>query len=673
MFNTSLIISYFCEPSIFIHEMNKDSVHKLSAAGLLVTLGIIFGDIGTSPLYVLNAIVGHSKIDGEVVKGALSCIFWTLTLQTTLKYVVLTLRADNKGEGGIFSLYTLVKKTKVKWLLFPAVIGGSALLAEGIITPPISVSAAVEGLRLFKPLSEIPIVPIVIAIIILLFAIQQFGTKSIGKLFGPVMLLWFLTLGILGIAQLSGNWSVLAALSPMYAYDLLVVHPGGFWLLGAVFLCTTGAEALYSDLGHCGKTNIRISWAFVKITLILNYFGQGVWLLAHEGETLKSEALNGVTPFYAIMPTWFLPFGIALATVATIVASQALISGSFTLINEAIRLNFWPKAKIKYPSDLKGQLYIPSVNWLLCLGCILVVLYFKESSKMEAAYGLTIILGMLMSSRLLTYFMKIRHYWSPLIWGFVATYLIVEISFLIAQMDKFLRGGWISFMIAILLSAIMFAWYYARKIRNRYLEFVRLEDYLPILEDLSHDLTIPKYATHLVYLTSADNREEIESKIIYSIMQKRPKRADIYWFVHVDVVDEPYRMEYKVSEFIHDDVIRIDFRLGFRVAPRINLMFRKVVEDMVKNKEVDITSRYTSLNKNNIIGDFRFIVIEKFLSYENELPIYEKLILDIHTFLKRLSLSEEKAFGLDTSSVTIETVPLVVAPPKGELNLKRID
>lgn len=646
--------------------MNKDSIHRLSAAGLLVTLGIIFGDIGTSPLYVLNAIIGKSVIDGNVVKGSLSCIVWTLTLQTTLKYVMLTLRADNKGEGGIFSLYTLVKKTKVKWLLYPAVIGGSAILAEGIITPPISVSAAVEGLRMFEPLSHISTLPIVIAIIIALFAIQQFGTKSIGKLFGPVMLTWFLTLGILGTAQLSNNWGILAAINPYYAYDLLI-NRGGFWLLGAVFLCTTGAEALYSDLGHCGKTNIRISWAFVKLTLILNYFGQGAWLLAHEGETL-----NGVTPFYGMMPSWFLPFGIALATIATIVASQALISGSFTLINEAIRLNFWPKAKIKYPSELKGQLYIPSVNWLLCMGCILVVLYFKESTKMEAAYGLTIILGMLMSSRLLTFFMKIKHYWAPLIWGFIVTYLIVEVSFLIAQMDKFLRGGWISFMIAVILSTTMFIWYYARKIRNRYLEFVRLGDYLPILEDLSHDLSIPKYATHLVYLTSADNREEIESKIIYSIMQKRPKRADIYWFVHVDVVDEPYRMEYKVSEFIHDDVIRVDFRLGFRVAPRINLMFRKVVEDMVKNKEVDITSRYTSLHKNNIIGDFRFIVIEKFLSYENELPIHEKLILDIHSFLKKLSLSEEKAFGLDTSSVTVETVPLIIAPPK-EINLKRVD
>lgn len=650
--------------------MGKDHhhhVHKLSAAGLLVTLGIIFGDIGTSPLYVLKAIVGEAPIDATTVLGGISCIFWTLTLQTTIKYVILTLRADNKGEGGIFSLYTLVKKTKVKWLMFPAVIGGSAILAEGIITPPISVSSAIEGLRMVDSLKHLPTVPIVICIIILLFGIQQFGTKSIGKLFGPIMLIWFLMLGILGISQLAGNWDVLRALNPMYGYDLLVLHPGGFWVLGAVFLCTTGAEALYSDLGHCGRENIRISWIFVKTTLVLNYFGQGAYLLAHQG-----EKLNGASPFYSIMPEWFLPAGIALATVATIVASQALISGSFTLINEAIRLNFWPKAKIKYPSDLKGQLYIPSVNWLLCTGCIIVVLHFQESAKMEAAYGLTIILGMLMSSRLLEYFMKIKRYWNPLIWTFVVVYLLVESSFLIAQMDKFLKGGWISLMIAFILTSIMLIWYYARKIRNRYVEFVKLSDHLPVLEDLSRDLSVPKYATHLVYLTSADNREEIESKIIYSIMQKQPKRADIYWFVHVDVVDEPYRMEYKVSEFIHDDVIRIDFKLGFRVAPRVNLMFRKVVEDMVKNKEVDITSRYKSLNKNNIIGDFRFIVIEKFLSYENELPILEKVILDIYSFLKHLSLSEEKAFGLDTSSVTVETVPLIIAPPKA-LHLKRID
>jgi KUP system potassium uptake protein len=642
------------------------NTHRITAGALLVTLGIIYGDIGTSPLYVLKAIVGDKPIDPTVIKGALSCIFWTLTLQTTLKYVILTLRADNKGEGGIFALFTLVKRTKAKWLMFPAIIGGSAILADGIITPPISVSSAIEGLRMVESFKNIHTVPIVLVIILLLFTIQQFGTKSIGKLFGPVMLVWFLMLAILGASQIAGNWSILASLNPYYGYQLLVEHPGGFWLLGAVFLCTTGAEALYSDLGHCGKENIRISWIFVKSTLMINYMGQGAWLINHSG-----ELLHGVSPFYTIMPEWFLPFGIAIATVATIVASQALISGSFTLINEAVRLGLWPKARIKYPSEMKGQLYIPSVNWFLFIGCAAVVLYFQESSNMEAAYGFAIILGMIMTSTLMVYFMWLKRMWTPIIVGFVIIYLVVELSFFVAQLEKFTHGGWISLAIAIALSLMMFVWQSARKIRNRYVEFIKIKDNLPLLEDLSKDMSVPKYATHLVYLTGAANYDEIESKIIYSILQKQPKRADIYWFIHVDVVDEPYLMEYKVHEFIHDDVIRIDFRLGFRIDPKINLMFRKVVEDLVKNNEVDIRSRYKSLNKNNIIGDFRFIVIEKILSYENELPFYEEIILDIYDFLKHLSLSEEKAFGLDTSSVTVETVPMIITPPK-ELNIRRV-
>jgi len=641
------------------------SIHqKVTFAGLLVTLGIIFGDIGTSPLYVMRAIVGNKPVDPDVVLGGLSCIFWTLSLQTTLKYIVLTLRADNKGEGGIFALYSLVKKTKVKWLLFPAIIGGSALLGEGIITPAISVASAVEGVQAIVP--GFNAVPVVIAIIALLFFIQQFGTASIGKLFGPVMLIWFSFIGIMGVMNIPANPIVLSALNPYYAFNLLVNHPGGFWILGAVFLCTTGAEALYSDLGHCGKKNIRVSWGFVKLALLLNYFGQSAWLLSIEGQTISD-----ISPFYAIIPKGILPLGVVIATTATIVASQALISGSFTLINEAIRLNLWPKLRIVYPSNLKGQLYIPSINWLLMIGCIAVVLFFQESSKMEAAYGLTIIIGMMMSSILLIYFMTLKRYFKPVIYSFAAVYFVVESSFLIANLEKFPHGGYVSILIAMALMLVMWVWYDSRKIRNRYVEFVKLEDWLGLLYDLSKDMSIPKYATHLVYLTGADMKDEIESKTIYSILQKQPKRADIYWFVHVDVTDEPYTMEYRVNEIIRDDVIRIDFRLGFRVAPRINLMFRKVVQDMVKNREVDITSRYESLNKNNVMGDFRFVVMEKFLSNENELPFYEKLILKIYFFLKSISLSEEKAFGLDTSSVTVEKVPLVISPPK-ELNLKRI-
>ncbi|MCE2772348.1 MAG: KUP/HAK/KT family potassium transporter [Bacteroidetes bacterium] len=647
---------------------HSHSLHsKVTAAGLLVTLGIIFGDIGTSPLYVLKAIVGEGPIDSDTVLGGLSCIIWTLTLQTTIKYVFLTLKADNKGEGGVFALYTLVKKTKVKWLLYPALIGGSAVLAEGIITPPISVSSAIEGLRMTETFRDIPTVPIVIAIIAALFFIQQFGTNFIGKFFGPVMLLWFVMLGVLGIANISHGPEVLKALNPYYAYKLLVLHPGGFWILGAVFLCTTGAEALYSDLGHCGRKNIQTSWIFVKTMLILNYFGQSAWLISLEG-----QSLDGRNPFYSIMPEWFLPVGIGIATVATVVASQALISGSFTLINEAIRLNFWPKVKIKYPTETRGQLYIPSINWMLMIGCIAVVLYFKESAAMEAAYGLTIILGMLMSSRLLTYFMRIRRYNMIFIIGFVLVYLVIESSFFVANMSKFTHGGWMSLLIAFVLFTIMYSWQQARKIRNRYLEFTKLDQYLPLLDQLSKDVTVSKYSTHLVYLTSANQPDEIEAKIIYSIMQKQPKRADIYWFVHVDVMDEPYRMEYKVTEIMKNDVIRIDFRLGFRIAPRINLMFRKVVEDLVANHEVDIVSRYESLSKEKVIGDFRFVVIEKHMSYDNEFPVMEKIYLDIYNILKFFSMSEEAAFGLDTSSVYIEKVPIVIAPVK-ELNMKRVE
>ena len=647
-----------------------NTLNKVTGAGLLVTLGIIFGDIGTSPLYVLKAIVGKSPISANVVLGGISCVFWTLTLQTTLKYVVLTLRADNKGEGGIFALYALVKKAKIKWLIYPAIIGGSAILAEGIITPPISVASAIEGLHMIPVLSHLETVPIVIAIITMLFVIQQFGTKLIGKFFGPIMLLWFCMLGVLGVSQISGNWEIFKAINPYYGWKLLTAHPEGFWLLGAVFLCTTGAEALYSDLGHCGKGNIRMSWIFVKTMLLLNYFGQAAWLIKHEGASLSEFA--GGNPFYLIMPEWFTFVGIIIATSATIVASQALISGSFTLINEAMRLNFWPKVRVVYPTNLRGQLYIPSVNWLLCSGCIMIVLYFKQSEHMEAAYGLTIILGMFMSSRLLTYYMVIKRYATVTIVAFVCAYLVIESAFLVANLKKFLVGGWISLLIAGFLCLIMGIWYAARKIKNRYVEFTKLNQYIDLLTDLSKDMTIPKYSTHLVYLTSADNPEEIESKVIYSIMQKQPKRADIYWFVHVDVVDEPYRMEYKVREVVKNDIIRIDFRLGFRVAPRINLMFRHVVQDMVKKGEVDITSRYESLNKSHVIGDFRFVVLEKYLSYELELPFYEKFVLDSYFILKDLSLSEEKAFGLDTSSVAVEKVPLIIQPAR-DIPLKRIE
>jgi len=612
----------------------------------------------------MKAIAGNSPISELAILGGISCIFWTLTLQTTIKYVFLTLRADNKGEGGIFSLYALVRRRKTKWLVFPAIIGGSTLLADGIITPPISVASAVEGLQVMNP--DIPTIPIIISIITVLFIIQRFGSNFVGKFFGPMMLVWFSMLAILGIANLPLHYGVFAAINPMYAYDLLVNSPGGFWILGAVFLCTTGAEALYSDLGHCGKKNIRVSWIFVKVCLLLNYFGQGAWLLQQQG-----QVLDGRNPFFSMMPIWFLPAGIIIATLAAIIASQALISGSFTLINEAIRLNFWPKVKVVYPSNLRGQLYIPSVNWLLYVGCVGVVLYFKESSGMEAAYGLAIVLTMLMTTLLLSYYLYLYEFPKWLILGVFVTYITIELSFLAANLSKFSHGGWVTILIASLLVAVMLVLYYARKIRNSLVEFVSVNDYLPLIDNLSSDTSIPKYATNLVYLTSANNCNEIEEKVMVSILQRRPKRADVYWFVHVDVLDEPYTLEYKVTQVLAQKVIRIDFRIGFRIDPRINLMFRQAVVDMVNNEEINIESRYPSLSKRNVVGDFRFVVLEKFLSLDNELPWVQKIIMDVYFQLKKVSLPEERAFGLDTSSVTVEKYPLIVKPIQG-LKLKRI-
>ena len=629
---------------------------KVTAAGLLVTLGIIYGDIGTSPLYVMSAIIGNRTIDEGLILGGLSCVFWTLTLLTTFKYIILTLRADNKGEGGIFSLYALVRKMHIKWLAIPAMIGGAALLADGIITPPISVASAIEGLKSIN--TDIPTVPIVIAILFLLFFIQQFGTKFVGRFFGPIMLVWFSMLLLLGVKEIINYPVVFKAINPYYAFHLLSTYDNGFWILGSVFLCTTGAEALYSDLGHCGRNNIRFSWGFVKVALVANYFGQGAWLLNHTG-----KVLGNTKPFFALMPDWFLLTGILIATSAAIVASQALISGTFTLINEGMRLDFLPKGRIEYPTDFRGQLYIPMINWLLCLGCIGIVVYFQESSRMEAAYGLAIVLTMLMTTTLLTYYLYLKKYPRILVLFIFLVFVSIEAAFLIANLSKFSHGGYVTVFIASVILSIMWVWYEARKIRTSLVEFVKIDQYFDIISDVSSDVTIPKYATHLVYLTSARTEKEVENKIIYSILQKQPKRADVYWLVHVDVLDEPYTMEYSVKELVNDKIIHVRFRIGFRIEPRINLMFRQVVQELMMHKEVDITSRYVSLSKMHLVGDFRFIVMEKFLSYENTLNFYTKFILNIYFVMKSMSLSEEKAFGLDSSSVLVEKVPLIVTPP----------
>lgn len=662
-------------------------LNKVTGAGLLIAMGIIYGDIGTSPLYVFSSIINGRVISEDLIFGGISCIIWTLTLQTTVKYVILTLQADNRGEGGIFSLYTLVRRRK-KWLVVPAMVGGAALLSEGIITPPISVTSAIEGLAQlprFAAISEMQIVYIVLGILAFLFFMQQFGTASIGKLFGPIMFIWFAMLAVLGVYNIIDDWSIFKAFNPSYAINLLINYPKGFWLLGAVFLCTTGAEALYSDLGHCGRQNIRITWIWVKIALVLNYLGQGAFLLGQQGKIFANASLiKDVSfislhpnaellrnPFFAMMPDAFVLFGIIIATAAAIVASQAMISGSFTLVSVAMRLNLWPKFRINYPTEERGQLFIPAINGILFVGCCCIVMYFRSSSNMEAAYGLAITLCMFATSILFANFLVLKRVKPIWIYLYLGVYSIIEFSFLVANLEKFPHGGFATFVLGGIFALVMYVWFKSRKIKNRYVEFARLDNYLPVLQELSNDQSINKYATHLVYLSSANNPKEIEYKIIHSILNKKPKRADIYWFVHVDTMDDPYTSEYEVHTIIPNEVIRVEFRLGFRVQPKINLMFRKVVEDMVSNKEVNITSRYESLQRNNIAGDFEFIVMEKFLSQDNELPFWERVVMKLYFWLKEISLSEEKGFSLDASNVTVEKFPLVVAPVKS-LKLKRI-
>jgi KUP system potassium uptake protein len=628
-------------------------ITKLSAAGLLITLGIVYGDIGTSPLYVLKAIIaGSSVIDKNNIFGALSCVIWTLTLQSTVKYIIITLRADNKGEGGIFSLFALIRK-RAKWAYILAIVGGCALLADGIITPAITVTSSIEGLRMIIP--KVNVIPIVVVIITFLFVIQQFGTKFLGKSFGPMMFIWFAMLSILGIYQIITYPAIFHAFNPYYAYKFLSENPNGFVLLGAVFLCTTGAEALYSDLGHCGIKNIRMTWIFVKTSLILNYLGQGAWILSN-----SEPIVRATNPFFAIMPSWFLIVGIIISTIAAIIASQALISGSYTLISEAISLNFWPKVRINYPTNIKGQMYISSINWMLWAGCLFVIFHFKESSNMEAAYGLAITITMLMTTLLLSVYLHYLHVPKYIISIFLFVYLSIEGSFLAANLNKFMHGGWVSLLIAGILFVIMYIWFHGRRIKNSFIEFVQIKKYLEILKSLHGDESIPKISTNLVYITRAARKTEIESKIMYSIFNKQPKRADVYWLIHVDIVDEPYEMSYSVNQLIPKILYRIDLKLGFKVQPRVNLYFRQIIEEMAKNNEIDVSSHYHSLRQFNIMADFRFVIIDRIQNYDFDFAPFKQFLMNLYSFVKRFGVTEVRSLGLDTSNVIIEQVPLII-------------
>lgn len=633
---------------------NKKIAYGVSASTLLITLGIIYGDIGTSSLYTFKAIINTNHIDKLLVFGGVSCVFWTLLLQTTIKYVWLALRADNDGEGGLFSLYSLVRRYG-KRLIIPTMIGSAALLADGVITPAISITSAIEGLEIISPEGNLNVVPIVVLIILFVFFMQRFGSKFVGKTYGPIMAVWFLLLFVIGIVWIIRYPSIVQALNPYYAYAVLTEYPAGFWILGAVFLCTTGAEALYSDLGHCGKQNIRITWAFVKVCLVVNYLGQASWLILHE-----HEFLNNRNPFYEIIPDWFLIPGIIIATLAAIVASQALITGAFSLINEAINLNLWPRISIKQPTESKGQVYIPSVNLLLCLGCIFVVLFFRTSSGMEAAYGLAITVAMMTTTLLLFYFLKYRLRWNVgLVYLFVITFGFIETSFFVANIIKFHHGGYVTVLIAGVLFAIMYVTYFGRNVNDGYLNFIKINNYTDKIIELSNDENIPILATHLIYLNKTQRKDMVDERIISSIFAKDPKRADIYWFFHIERTNNPYTLDYEVNQIVKGKIISVTINLGFRMHAKTELHFKKVIGDLIESGELDKRLLYKGSTKYNPSIDYRFVIIAKFLSVQNEFTLKEGLLLKAYYFIKKISLKEKDAFGLDKDSIIIEQAPVL--------------
>ena len=637
------------------HAATATTAGKAGLAGLLMTLGIVFGDIGTSPLYVMKAIVSTGEtLDTDYILGALSCIIWTLTLQTTVKYVLIALRADNNGEGGILALYALLRRHRRRWIYVIAVIGASTLLADGVITPAITVTTAIEGLEEISP--DLPVMPVVIAIITVIFFVQRFGTEHIGRTFGTFMLLWFLLLGVAGAAALTACPQVLKAFNPFYAVRLLVESPSWFFILGAVFLCTTGAEALYSDLGHCGRRNITISWLFVKAMLILNYLGQGAWILANAGRITA-----GVNPFYAIVPQDMLLFAIVMATGAAIVASQALISGSFSILSEAMNLHFWPRMRIKHPTNVKGQLFIPAVNLTMYVGVVLTVLLFRDSSRMEAAYGLAITITMLMTTLLLGFYLRMSGTARAAALAFVGAYCVIEGIFLAANLSKFMAGGWFTLLIGGLLCFIMLVWVAALKIRRRHLSSKRTSDYYGIISDIKADDTIPKYASNLVYVNHSHGEGSVDDKLVYSIINKQPKRADHYWLLNLEFVDTPDTLEYTFTPLVKDTLFSVTMRIGFRIEPRVSLYLRQIVEDLVADGKLDLTSTYPSLRKNGIPGDFRFVIIHRIYYPEDSHNRRQNLLMSLYAIIRKIGIDEPNALGLDTSVVVVERVPLIIS------------
>ncbi|NUF25531.1 KUP/HAK/KT family potassium transporter [Bombilactobacillus mellis] len=659
----------------------KSSHNKMTLAGILVALGVVYGDIGTSPMYTMSSLVagngGLQNISTDFILGSISLIFWTLTIITTTKYVLIALRADNNGEGGIFALYTLVRK-KAKWLLIPAMIGGATFLSDGMMTPAVTVTTAIEGLKGLNINNHVlitnqqTVVLVTIIILSCLFFIQRFGTEALGKAFGPIMLLWFTSLAVAGLYRLAGDWSFLRALNPYYAFQTLIspANKNGIFILGSIFLATTGAEALYSDMGHVGRNNIYGSWPYVKICLLINYLGQGVWLNQVK-DLVSYQNMDTLNPFFEMVPA---PFRLAMtiiATLAAIIASQALISGSYTLVSEATKLKLLPRLRMIYPTNFKGQLYIPAVNNIIWVLCIAIVIYFQNSERMAGAYGLVITITMLMTTILLNAWLlttKHNRFLSELI---IVFFLAIETIFLISNSVKFFEGGYVTFTIACILIMIMIIWQYGELLKNDntfHREYVSLLAYKRQLKKLSEDDTLPLYTTNLVYLTKIHEGYKVKKDILYSILDKRPKRAKVYWFVTVNVTDNPYTTEYSVDTFGTDYMVNVQLYLGFRMEQKVNFFLRQIVNEMMIKGELPRQPQtYTTIPDRNV-GDFSFVLIQEELSPDTQLNNIKKSIIQARLWLQRYTVTPAIWFGLSYSDVVMERVPLIL----GQLRSDRL-
>ena len=671
--------NYFVGDILIMNNTSK----RMSAAGLLIAIGIVYGDIGTSPLYVMKSIVagngGIGNINRDFIVGSISLVLWTVTLLTTLQTVVIALKATNHGEGGIFALYTLVRK-RAKWLVLPALIGGAAILADGTLTPAVTVTTAIEGLKGLKFGGSVPVstqsmvIIITVIILLVLFSIQKMGTSIIGKAFGPIMFVWFSFLGIMGLINMSGDWSILAAINPIYAIRLLFSpeNKAGIFILGSIFLATTGAEALYSDVGHVGKKNIIGSWPFVFVCLSLNYFGQGVWIL-NNPHYVPADG-GSLNPFFEMIPANLRLAAIILATVAAVIASQALITGSFTLVAEASGLKFLPRMNINYPSTEKGQIYIPSINKGICVATIAIVLYFQTSAHMEAAYGLSITISMLMTTILLYEWLvmkKVKPIWN---WIFLIFFGVLDIMFMVSSLTKFTHGGYVSLFIAGAIGFIMYVWYYGNKVRDKRESrnaYVRLDEYTDMLTNLSHDEDYPTYATNLVYMANVKYNKFIKREILYSILDKRPKRAKAYWFVTVNVTNEPFTAEYAVNTYGTKNVINIQLYLGFKKQTSVNVYIRQIVHDLIADGTIEPQPQEYTTSPGRDVGDFSFVIVNDVISPQTQLVGYEKWLVEARVRLQNLSSNPASWFGLEYADTVIERVPLILGRPNPSY-IKRI-